>query len=490
MLLSIGNLLDWMKRKHFAIKETIEDDQPTLCGVRYLRNYSADEDATDVVFIGSAEDFMYPSSPATVLCSKNNIICIHDVNQEEVLNECIRAFEFYNRWETALLEAVINDASLQEFLDLGHQVFQSPMFISAANGQTLAISHQYPATINPIWKERLENGNMSFEFISKYHESSYFSEMYGSSYPKLGRSDIWGTNILFSNLKIRNERVGSIIIHELDRPFYSSDIHVLKTYARIVEHALALHRNRYFAMSDIEDIISQNLNDNIIDWNQVNMVLHDNEWMLQQNFQVICSCAPSGIDSVVIGRLRDIVKQTFPDACAVYHDSLLVIVINNSSSDKIREIINVLMDAARNKLLFGVSYRFQSLTLLKPYYQQAYSAVQKALSSNQNIVSFGDIFRSEMVKLANSTPYLHAMVHPDILLLYESDENSGTDYIRTLHAYLVCSGNSREAAAMIYVHRNTLLYRMDKIKEMISVDLSDNLSKNILLISLSLLNVL
>ncbi len=43
---------------------------------------------------------------------------------------------------------------------------------------------------------------------------------------------------------------------------------------------------------------------------------------------------------------------------------------------------------------------------------------------------------------------------------------------------------------MIYVHRNTLLYRMDKIKEMLSIDLSDNLSKNVLLISISLLDAL
>ena len=78
MRLSIGNLLDWMKRKYFSIEAAIEDDQPVLCGVRYLRDYSSDKDISDMVFIGSAEDFMYPSLPAAVICSKNNIIYIHN----------------------------------------------------------------------------------------------------------------------------------------------------------------------------------------------------------------------------------------------------------------------------------------------------------------------------------------------------------------------------------------------------------------------------
>ncbi len=141
-------------------------------------------------------------------------------------------------------------------------------------------------------------------------------------------------------------------------------------------------------------------------------------------------------------------------------------------------------------MLSGVSYGFQSLAALKAFYQQAHNAVQKALLTNQDIVYFDDIFYDELVACANSTPYLYSMIHPDILLLYESDQSNGTEYIRTLHAYLICSGNSREAAAMIYVHRNTLLYRMDKIKEMLSIDLSDNLSKNVLLISISLLDAL
>lgn len=511
MRLSIGNLLDWMKRKFFSIEAAIEDDQPALCGVRYLQDYSADIDVSDMVFIGSAEDFMYPALPATVICCKNNIIYIHNESQEAVLNECIRAFEFYNRWETGLLEAVIRDASLQEFLELGHQVFQSPMFISSANGQTLAISSQYPASINPIWKERLENGNLSFEFINGYHESAYFSEMYGSDYPRLDKSPIWGKKILFSNLKIHNERVGSVIIYEHERSFYPSDVHILKTYAHIVEQALALHRNRYFALSDIEDIVLRILHDNVVDWNKVNMMLHSNEWIAKGDFQVICSCAPSGIDSVVIGRLRDVLKRTFPDACVVFYDNFLVTVINNSSLSDMREypitqdageadgfrssgyarrIINVLLDTSHNKLVSGISYSFQSLTALKAFYQQACNAVRKALMLNKEIVCFEEIFYDELTALANATPYLYSMIHPDVLRLFESDRNSGTDYIRTLHAYLVCDRNSREAAAMIYVHRNTLLYRMDKIKEMISMDLSDNLSKNILLISVSLLHVL
>ena len=43
----------------------------------------------------------------------------------------------------------------------------------------------------------------------------------------------------------------------------------------------------------------------------------------------------------------------------------------------------------------------------------------------------------------------------------------------TLEAYLECNGNAQDASERLFIHRNTMRYRLDKIKHLLNMDLSD-----------------
>lgn len=57
--------------------------------------------------------------------------------------------------------------------------------------------------------------------------------------------------------------------------------------------------------------------------------------------------------------------------------------------------------------------------------------------------------------------------------LLELDRGRGSDLFRTLEAYLDFQGNARQAAAALYVHRNTLRQRLRRIHETIGLDPAD-----------------
>lgn len=57
--------------------------------------------------------------------------------------------------------------------------------------------------------------------------------------------------------------------------------------------------------------------------------------------------------------------------------------------------------------------------------------------------------------------------------LLELDRRRGSDLFRTLEAYLDRQGNARQAAAALYVHRNTLRQRLRRIHETIGLDPTD-----------------
>jgi len=57
------------------------------------------------------------------------------------------------------------------------------------------------------------------------------------------------------------------------------------------------------------------------------------------------------------------------------------------------------------------------------------------------------------------------------LLAY--DREHGADLIRTLDAFFAANASPKEAAARLHVHRNTVLYRLDRIADITGVSLDD-----------------
>ncbi len=60
-----------------------------------------------------------------------------------------------------------------------------------------------------------------------------------------------------------------------------------------------------------------------------------------------------------------------------------------------------------------------------------------------------------------------------IQVLAEHDAATEKDLLKTLEAYLDCGGSLVEAAQALYIHRNTLVNRIERIQALCPVDLRD-----------------
>lgn len=69
-------------------------------------------------------------------------------------------------------------------------------------------------------------------------------------------------------------------------------------------------------------------------------------------------------------------------------------------------------------------------------------------------------------------------------LLREHDRAQGTEYLRTLHAWLRHPGDPRSASQELQVHPNTFRYRLKRISTLVDVDLDDPDVRSALLVQL------
>lgn len=57
------------------------------------------------------------------------------------------------------------------------------------------------------------------------------------------------------------------------------------------------------------------------------------------------------------------------------------------------------------------------------------------------------------------------------LVAYDRAHNA--DLLNTLRTYFRCNGNAVEAAERLFLHRNSLLYRLQRIEDLTGIDLKD-----------------
>lgn len=111
--------------------------------------------------------------------------------------------------------------------------------------------------------------------------------------------------------------------------------------------------------------------------------------------------------------------------------------------------------------------------------QRGYSEARKALSiggklfNEQHVMLYEDIEVYQLLYEVKDNTGFEKLLEKHLGKLYTYDKEHGTDLVKTLHVYLECSGSLVETASKLFIHRNSVKYRMDRIKEIADVDLDN-----------------
>lgn len=126
-----------------------------------------------------------------------------------------------------------------------------------------------------------------------------------------------------------------------------------------------------------------------------------------------------------------------------------------------------------NDLIAGVSNDFQDMAQLTRQYRLANRAalVCQRYVEDYRIIFYDDVFDLALLEYCDRHSNLMDFVHSSILNLYEYDKKYGTNYLYTFWVYTENACNTHATATKMYLHKNTLAYRLTKIKEILGVDL-------------------
>jgi len=89
------------------------------------------------------------------------------------------------------------------------------------------------------------------------------------------------------------------------------------------------------------------------------------------------------------------------------------------------------------------------------------------------VVGFGDLGLYRLLYALQSHPELREFFDDQVRALLDYDRRTGAGLMRTLDAFFRCHGSPTEMAALLHLHRNTVLYRLRRIEEIGRLRLDD-----------------
>lgn len=123
----------------------------------------------------------------------------------------------------------------------------------------------------------------------------------------------------------------------------------------------------------------------------------------------------------------------------------------------------------------GVSAPFTDPTLVQAHVEQARraAALGRELDDGRKVYSYERFRIDDVIARADSRLTLRLACFEPLMRLIERDESEGSQLAITLYEHLRSPQNPGEAAARLFIHKNTLYYRLDKIREVMGCDFHD-----------------
>lgn len=409
-----------------------------------------------------------------------------------VFNEIQNLFFYYNNWEKELTQLILLRRPLQELIDVTDKVIGWPLSIIDIAQGTLAISSFYDSD-DIIWKEQLK-GYISTQTLDA--DNVRGSQIQASCEPVQLYSIASNRILLSQAIRIKGKVIGYVGAHRprSDNERFSQGVEQLvSTFTHYV--AKYMSSVDFYANTNgdsFEHILLNILEGKLID----ESVIYERAQYLKFNLNgpkvVISLELPENRDETHdISKFQKQVIATFPGFICIAYYGKLVLFGSNLKSNYLPENLEHL--ASEHQLLIGISMTFTKVTQIPDRYLQSEKAIHfgKVLHKDNSVFYYENyisMHACEILTRQVKDPLIY--IHPLIEKLRLLEIEKKLPLCKTLSVYLHCEHNLAKAAELLYLHRNTLQYRINMIQEYLQNDLKDNDLCKELLFSFTILDFL
>ncbi|MGI6218176.1 MAG: PucR family transcriptional regulator, partial [Coriobacteriales bacterium] len=428
-----------------------------------------------------------PSDCLRVHAEGDDVVCecrtdqirVKDTPVEDVLDSLLSYFEMIQEWEVALAAAGSDD-SLKNIINIASEILSSPVIIADVENMMCAISDKYDDNSIADLRYAKLNGRLpwkSLEFIDK--DMVFASKMLAAKgSPFVSNIPNIDGDVIACEIKSASEGFKAMLFVILGvKKATPGSLQLVESISKCIEHWIKENKGkqRMFSKADLLTRLASGED------------VSDEEIAEQQEFLGMVDGR-----KFVLVKIVHSPKKSIAWAASVFHDNIPgsrcfemedgLFALCSSDSDLEERLEHL---AARYGMRFGLSWRFSDWKILPEAVNQtevvlSYTADPVAVLNSHCVLFY--VFSILMSSTRNIE-----IVHPAIETLEQYDNEHNSDYLRTLWFYLRHERNLVKTAEDLNIHRNSLVYRVKRISEIIpDVDLDDPETREHLMMSFRL----
>ena len=434
--------------------------------------------ATDCVYVRQdGRDCLY--------CWGTDVIRIPDLTAREGFELLQSIFDSMYDWHSLLSQAIAKHDD-QWIIDLCYTVFKNPAQLSDANHSMLAMSSQYgPDDVDEEWYHLKTYGCSSLEAtknITKARVSYHFSD-------HLIRyqfdTDHGLSNCITAPVLRDGMPVAYLTVIEKDHQLNYGYMQLL---SMIVDMMAESWEEKQPRTEDQSSVLQMLLEGTPVSDNVLEEFLEKKGWSPEHQYRVIRFEFDQGQNDSWLRQIYFFsasLSAIFPEDLVGIYDGSFYILANDSLLEHKQRRLRLEQQLSVGGIRIASSLPMPGFSHIPELVKQVSFALSYGgkLRPNQKYLDFYYDAIDYLIRSDYSPDTCLAACHPDVYTLFRTDEI----LYRTLWVYLVQDRSVTRTIEHLFVHKNTLLYRIRKIEESLTYGIADPYSREYMRLSFALL---
>ncbi|ADL05237.1 PucR family transcriptional regulator [Lacrimispora saccharolytica] len=367
--------------------------------------------------------------------------------------------------KTHSIEAVIDAASVR----LGNSLLFCDM-----NFKIIAASSSVPV-LDPLWIENTKQGYCCYEFISEVKKLKSIRNASQTT----AAIEVTCNKSPYRKLSCKvfhnQTQIGFLLLIEGENNVLPSHFEMLSTTSHVISYTISYYTWDLFEKNSLYHKL---LYDMLIGAPSKDLMprLAELQFPAKMLVLFIRPARYPGqpyLKNMICKKL----KIQIPGTHVTYHKNGIVAVIPLKEDRDIEiELLEQLKYFSQKEhLRIGISHSFSSIENFVSHYEQAHAALELGHKRNPKELVFlyqnYQIF--DLLSEVKNPDKIRRFCHPALAVLNQYDHENNSQLYKTLCVFLEKGCNIKLTSESLYIHRNSLVYRLNRITEISRVDLSD-----------------
>ncbi len=384
---------------------------------------------------------------------------------------------FTDETTSELFRSLVNGTGLGGLVQVASLYLENPIVLCDTNFTILEGSKNH----NNQTDFELRNNKLSLNKngIMTLYDKKIVSKLYKEHLPFISEREDWNTKFMFCSVRIKKSVVGYICVIGNIRPFSESDFHFVEIFSQMI--SLEMQKADIFTNKGgfkYEYFMSELLNGNFNDLEST-IKIYSSLGRKPLDYYRIIVFSEHIDHSLNVSRhlIMEHLITIMSNSMVSYYKGKFVLLVSRKEKalfehDEEARLINFLN---MNQMRIGVSYEYTDILQTSVYYNQAKGLLDIQIKDCINPILYFEENCLKCLALHKQTLLqLDSIIHPDIKYLKAYDQINNTEYLPTLWAYLKNDRAVHKVSRFLNIHKSTYFYRMNKISELLQVDLNDS----------------